>query len=98
MSRTETVSQQFPDGGYTVLRSGEGAEEQLLLLDHGPLGYLSIAAHGHADALSLVMHLGGRPVLVDPGTFTYHEQPSGGSSSVALPPTTRSQWMASISP
>lgn len=69
------ASQQFSDGGYTVLRSGQGVDEQLLLLDHGPLGYLSIAAHGHADALSLVMHLGGRPVLVDPGTYTYHERP-----------------------
>src|SRR5207249_554757 len=68
-------SQQFPAGGYTVMRSGEGAAEQLLLLDHGPLGYLSIAAHGHADCLSLALHFGGQPVLVDPGTYVYHEQP-----------------------
>lgn len=70
------ASQSFPEGGYTVMRSSGRSEEQLLLLDHGPLGYLSIAAHGHADCLSLVMHLAGRPVLVDPGTYTYHEQPA----------------------
>jgi hypothetical protein len=69
-------SRQFPAAGYTVLRSGAGADEQLLLMDHGPLGYLSIAAHAHADCLSLVMHLGGHPALVDPGTYTYHEQPA----------------------
>jgi heparinase II/III-like protein len=69
------VSQSFPAGGYTVMRGGSGSSEQLLMLDHGPLGYLSIAAHGHADCLSLTMHVGGQPVLVDPGTYTYHEQP-----------------------
>ncbi|MFG3757212.1 heparinase II/III-family protein, partial [Klebsiella pneumoniae] len=37
-----------------------------------PLGYLSIAAHGHADALSLLLHLDGQPVLVDAGTYLYH--------------------------
>jgi hypothetical protein len=72
---TSAGSRQFREGGYTVLRSGRSENEQLILLDHGPLGYLSIAAHGHADALSMVMHLGGRPVLVDPGTYVYHEQP-----------------------
>lgn len=70
------VSQQFPAGGYTVMRSGAGSSEQLLMLDHGPLGYLSIAAHGHADCLSLTLRVAGRPVLVDPGTYTYHEQPA----------------------
>jgi uncharacterized heparinase superfamily protein len=33
---------------------------------------LSIAAHGHADALSFILHVDGNPVVVDPGTFTYH--------------------------
>ncbi|TIQ17227.1 heparinase II/III-family protein, partial [Mesorhizobium sp.] len=36
-----------------------------------PLGYLSIAAHGHADALSLTLCVDGEPVLVDPGTWLY---------------------------
>ena len=42
-----------------------------LAFDHGPLGYLSIAAHGHADALSLTLDIDGQPVLVDPGTWLY---------------------------
>ncbi len=40
-----------------------------------PLGYLSTAAHGHADALSFILHIDGKPVFVDPGTYTYHTEP-----------------------
>ena len=47
-----------------------------LAFDHGPLGFLSIAAHGHADALALWLHLDGEPVLVDSGTYLY----SGGGA------------------
>ncbi len=43
----------FPAGGYTAVREWREGEENLWVMDHGPLGYLSIAAHGHADALSL---------------------------------------------
>jgi hypothetical protein len=61
----------FAAGGCTAW-SGEVAGRHLhLVLDHGPLGYLSIAAHGHADALSLILSIDGEPVLVDPGTFLY---------------------------
>jgi len=63
----------FPEGGYYILGDQfETAEEIRLLVDCGPLGYLSIAAHGHADALSLMLSVGGREFLVDPGTFAYH--------------------------
>lgn len=62
----------FDTGGYSVFRGEQGAKEILLVLDHGPLGYLSIAAHGHADALSVILSIDGEPVLVDPGTFAYH--------------------------
>ncbi|HUQ10135.1 MAG TPA: heparinase II/III-family protein, partial [Steroidobacteraceae bacterium] len=40
----------------------------------GPLGYREIAAHGHADALSFTLSLGGVEMLVDPGTFAYHTE------------------------
>lgn len=46
--------------------------ETYLHFDAAPLGFLSIAAHGHADALSFILHVDGHPVIVDPGTFTYH--------------------------
>jgi len=42
--------------------------------DAGPLGYLSIAAHGHADALALTLSAGGHEILIDPGTYAYHTQ------------------------
>jgi hypothetical protein len=58
----------FPEGGYFVAR-GAG---QHGVIDCGPLGYLSIAAHGHADCLSLSICFDGRWVLVDPGTYCYH--------------------------
>jgi hypothetical protein len=63
----------FPDSGYYIL--GEGfntGDEFRVLADAGPLGYLSICAHGHADALSFVLSVAGREMLVDPGTYIYH--------------------------
>lgn len=66
----------FPDGGYTVWRSGSAAEEILWVLDHAPLGMGHLAAHAHADALAVFLHVGGRPILVDAGTYLYH---SGGN-------------------
>lgn len=58
----------FGDGGYSVIRDSRWH----VVFDHGPLGYLSIAAHGHADALSLCVSLDGEPLFVDPGTYLYH--------------------------
>lgn len=63
----------YPDGGYFILGCRwETAREIRIIADAGPLGYLSIAAHGHADALSLTLSAGGREILVDPGTYAYH--------------------------
>jgi len=52
----------------------ETPREVRVVADVGPLGYLSIAAHGHADALSFTLSAGGRELLIDPGTFSYHAQ------------------------
>jgi uncharacterized heparinase superfamily protein len=41
----------------------------------GPHGFLSIAAHAHADALSLEVRHDGVDVLTDPGTYCYHGEP-----------------------
>jgi hypothetical protein len=63
--------QTFPSGGLSVWHGQLAGRPVTLRFDHAPLGYLSIAAHGHADALSLTMDMDGRPILVDPGTFLY---------------------------
>jgi hypothetical protein len=65
----------FPQSGYVVARTIEDEHEALWVFDHGPLGFGEIAAHGHADALSVWLHYGGKPVFVDAGTYLYH---SGG--------------------
>ncbi|MFG2847852.1 alginate lyase family protein [Kitasatospora sp. NPDC048296] len=62
----------FPDAGMSILRAGE---EIWCRCDGGPHGFLSIAAHGHADALSVEVRHDGVDVLADPGTFCYHGQP-----------------------
>lgn len=61
----------FAEGGLSVWRGRAGGRRVELTFDHGPLGYLSICAHGHADALALALFLDGEPVLVDPGTWLY---------------------------
>lgn len=67
------VRQSFPDAGYYLLGGDfEGPSEIRLLADAGSLGYLSIAAHGHADALALWLSVMGQELLVDPGTYAYH--------------------------
>jgi len=71
--RNLPVRRAFPHGGYYILGTGfETPEEIRLVADAGPLGYLSIAAHGHADALSFVLFCGGREFLIDPGTYAFH--------------------------
>jgi len=65
----------FPQGGYYLLGADfDTPREVRLVADCGPLGYLAIAAHGHADALAFTLSLGGRPMLIDPGTYAYHTQ------------------------
>ncbi|WP_030381114.1 MULTISPECIES: alginate lyase family protein [unclassified Streptomyces] len=62
----------FADAGLTVLRGPAGI---WCRCDGGPHGFLSIAAHAHADALSLEVRHDGVDVLADPGTYCYHGQP-----------------------
>jgi len=69
------TSVNFPASGYVILRSGWGEErfyedERHLILDCGPLG---AGNHGHLDLLSFEMAAYGRPLIVDPGRYTYDE-------------------------
>jgi len=68
----ESAPSCFADGGYFVA----AGDDQHGVIDCGPLGYLSIAAHGHADCLSIAVAHGGHWVLVDPGTYCYHRDGS----------------------
>jgi len=65
----------FREGGYYLLSARRGEPDEILAcVDCGPIGYPSIAAHGHADALSMTVTAAGTPLLVDPGTYAYHTQ------------------------
>jgi hypothetical protein len=63
----------FPAGGYTVIRD-KGEAPAVLTFDHGSVGYLSIAAHGHADTLAVWLSIGSQPIFVDAGTYRYHSR------------------------
>ena len=67
------TQQSFPQGGYYIFGSDLGTDQEIrIMADAGPIGYLSIAAHGHADALAVLLSVHGREFLIDPGTYTYH--------------------------
>ncbi|MBP5909004.1 heparinase [Streptomyces sp. LBUM 1478] len=72
VTRPASRPTRFADAGMTILR---GPEEIWVRCDGGPHGFLSIAAHAHADALSLEVRHDGVDVLADPGTYCYHGQP-----------------------
>jgi len=59
------------DSGYFGMISEQDDNQFGLMLDSGPLGFGSPSGHGHADALSFVIGLNGRPFIVDPGTYIY---------------------------
>ena len=70
-----TAGWAFPDGGYLLFGSRFGEPDEIKgMLDCGPLGYLGIAAHGHADALAITLSVAGEQCLVDPGTYSYWKE------------------------
>jgi Heparinase II/III-like protein/Heparinase II/III N-terminus len=71
----EEGSQFYKEEGHFICRKKEDNHEVYFHFDAAPLGFLSIAAHGHADALSFLLHVDGQPVFTDPGTYTYHTAP-----------------------
>jgi len=64
----------FADAGVTLLRTSTTAGEPEIWCrcDGGPHGFLSIAAHAHADALSVEVRYASVDILADPGTYCYH--------------------------
>lgn len=71
----------FAAGGYVIVHDEAADHRYQLIFDRGPLGYLSLAAHGHADALAIWLNVDGEPLLIDAGTWLYH---SGRETRAAL--------------
>ena len=61
----------FPDAGHYVIREGG----DYCFVRCGEFGLSPNYSHGHSDLLCPVLWLGGVPVLVDSGTFTYNGDP-----------------------
>ena len=75
--RPVTRVSHFGDAGMTLLRTRQGDGPEIWCrCDGGPHGFLSIAAHAHADALSLEVRHDGVDLLADPGTYCYHGEPA----------------------
>ena len=71
--KTQGVTERvFPHGGYYLATVNDGREKEVLtFFDFGPLGTCSTGAHGHADALSVCLSIGGEWVFIDGGTYHY---------------------------
>lgn len=64
---------EFLQGGYSILGDNFGKDNEVkILFDSGPLGFESLSAHGHSDALSFVLSYKGKYFLIDSGTYKYY--------------------------
>lgn len=61
-------SKLYREGGYLVINNNNDN----LLMDVGELGFGAIAAHGHADALSIIYYNKNNPIIIDSGTYIYN--------------------------
>lgn len=75
-SRPDRRPSVFADAGMVILRDFMPSPREIWCrCDGGPHGFLSIASHAHADALSVEVRLGGTEILADPGTYGYQTEP-----------------------
>tara|TARA_Y100001980_G_C14556662_1_gene349165 strand:+ start:8765 stop:10714 length:1950 start_codon:yes stop_codon:yes gene_type:complete len=72
---SSSKSKFYDQEGHFISKTIVNKKEIYLHFNASNLGYLSIAAHGHADALSFVLNINGNPIIVESGTFTYHSNP-----------------------
>ncbi len=68
----EPCIQYFSHSGLSVIRDTLDGEEILFCGNATPLGMAPLYAHGHLDALSFTLNLGGYEFFVDSGTYCYH--------------------------
>lgn len=64
----------YPEEGHFIFKKQNKAKEIYAHFDVAPIGYLSIAAHGHSDILSFLININGTPFFIDPGTYSYHTE------------------------
>jgi hypothetical protein len=72
LSEPGRSSTTFVESGYSTVH---GPHATHIVFDHGPLGMSPLYGHGHADCLSVLVARARRPLLIDPGTFTYSGDP-----------------------
>jgi hypothetical protein len=68
---THPPSASFPSGGVHVLRD----RDLYVALRAGSYGQNGVGGHAHNDQLSLVVHVGGAPLIIDAGTGCYTGDP-----------------------
>ena len=61
----------FPHAGLTAMRR----DDDYLLITNGVVGTGGFGNHKHNDLLSFEYHVGGEPVIVDPGSYVYTSDP-----------------------
>ena len=74
LARPAAGAREFAAGGYFTRRAGD----RFLIFDCGPLGD---GGHGHYDVLSVEAWAGDRPLVLDPGRYTYAEPGAAGSGA-----------------
>lgn len=64
-------SKGFPDAGWYIIRHGS----DYCFISCGPNGQNGNGVHAHNDKLSFELILGGKEIIVDPGTYVYASNP-----------------------
>ncbi|MCI0540999.1 MAG: heparinase II/III family protein [Verrucomicrobiales bacterium] len=64
----------FSDAQVAVARTGWSDGDSWLLAQGQPMGMLT-AGHSHASPLSFELFMKGQPIVVDPGTYSYADEP-----------------------
>ena len=67
LAEPEKTSQAFPQAGTYIMRD----KDLYLCFNTSGAGINGRGSHGHNDALSIEVSAGGRPLIVDPGTYVY---------------------------
>ena len=71
-AKTLLSSQFYRTEGHYILRKQEAGENEIYIhFNAAPLGSPAEASHGHADALSFIMHVDGHPFFIDSGTYSH---------------------------